>query len=200
MHDRGFRHGDDVRLRLAKGRIPGRRDLSGDRNFGGRAFSADGAPAARGDSQAGARDWNQHGGQPAVGTLLRISRAGGRDPGKAAGGDGRTDTKVVATGGLAPLIGTGFEVHQAGGRVPDAGRAAHYLGAQCHGEAGEQAESCGSEAGCGSSGETSACRQATTFVPLILRGKLLQLLHRNRGALSARGVAAFCCSRRSTGR
>jgi hypothetical protein len=68
-----------------KGEYMGGVICPGDWDFGGRAVSAHGAAAAGGDSQAGARDRIEHGGQFAVRTLLRLSRAGRWHSGAAGG-------------------------------------------------------------------------------------------------------------------
>ena len=100
-----FRHGDDVRLRVGKGRIHGRRDLSRDRNFRGCSVSAHSAPAPRRYPQACARRRHNTVGSLQSGLyygylglvdgiLERLLAEMGKE------------TKVVATGGLASLIGT----------------------------------------------------------------------------------------------
>ncbi len=106
------------------------------------------------------------------------------------------DTKVIATGGLASMIGTASKYIKTVDDHLTLRGLAHHLRAQHVGPARreEQDRKTGQRRQ-----QTLQQRQAPHFLSLA-RGKLLQLLHRNRRTIPATSRREFCCSRRSTGR
>ena len=80
VHRGRLRHGDQLRRRLGRRRVPRRRDLAGDRDLAGGAGGPRRAAAAGGHRGAAPRDRQGHRGGDPGRRGLRLRRPGRRDP------------------------------------------------------------------------------------------------------------------------